>query len=103
MKKLWIGVWTVAVLAACGPREKVSTIAVALPLTGDIAALGQGLKRACQMALEEAVAKGQFGGQKVEIALFDDRSDPREAVNVANRIVSDPSVVAVVGHFNSGC
>jgi branched-chain amino acid transport system substrate-binding protein len=34
---------------------------------------------------------------------FDDRSDPREAVSVANRIVSDPAMVGVVGHFNSGC
>jgi branched-chain amino acid transport system substrate-binding protein len=88
---------------ACGPKEKVTRVAVALPLTGDIAALGQGLKRACVLALENANAQGQFQGFKVEIASFDDRSDPREAVSVANRIVSDPSIVAVVGHFNSGC
>lgn len=90
-------------LAGCGPREKVTKVAVALPLTGDIAALGQGLKRACVLALEDANAQGKFQGFKVEMAAFDDRSDPREAVSVANRIVSDPSIVAVVGHFNSGC
>jgi len=89
--------------AGCGPHEKVTRVAVALPLTGDIAALGQGLKRACALALEEANAKGEFQGFKVEMVAFDDRSDPREAVSVANRIVSDPSMVAVVGHFNSGC
>jgi len=88
---------------ACGPKEKVTRIAVALPLTGDIAALGQGLNRACALALEEANAQGRFQGFQVEMVSFDDRSDPREAVNVANRIVSDPSVVGVVGHFNSGC
>src|SRR5882672_1992881 len=81
--------------AGCGPKEKVTRVAVALPLTGDIAALGQGLNRACAMALEEANARGQFPGLKVEIEAFDDRSDPREAVSVANRIVSDPAVVAV--------
>lgn len=89
--------------SGCGPKEKVTRVAVALPLTGDIAALGQGLRRACHMALEEATAQGKFQGFKVEIVDFDDRSDPREAVSVANRIVSDPSIVAVVGHFNSGC
>ncbi len=89
--------------SGCGPKENVTRVAVALPLTGDIAALGQGLERACALALEEANAQGRFQGFKVEMAPFDDRSDPREAVSVANRIVSDPSVVAVVGHFNSGC
>lgn len=87
----------------CGPKEKVVRVAVALPLTGDIAALGQGLKRACTLALEEMNAKGVFKDYRVEMMAFDDRSDPREAVSVANRIVSDRSVVGVVGHFNSGC
>jgi len=91
------------VLAGCGPHEKVARIAVALPLTGDIAGLGQGINRACALALEEANSQHRFNGYRVEIAAFDDRSDPREAVDVANRIVSDPSVVAVIGHFNSGC
>jgi len=43
----------ILLLAGCGPKEKVTRVAVALPLTGDIAALGQGLKRACVLALEE--------------------------------------------------
>ena len=45
---------SVLTLFGCGPKEKVTRIAVALPLTGDIAALGQGLNRACALALEEA-------------------------------------------------
>ena len=103
MKKRWPIVLALLLGTACGPREKVTKVAVALPLTGDIAALGQGLKRACVLALEDANAQRKFPGIKVEMVAFDDRSDPREAVSVANRIVSDPSVVAVVGHFNSGC
>jgi branched-chain amino acid transport system substrate-binding protein len=91
------------VLAACqrGPREV--KIAIAEPLTGDIAALGQGLKRAAVLAIEEANASGRFPNFTLRSVEFDDRSDPKEAVNVANRIVSDPDVVAVIGHFNSGC
>jgi len=93
----------VFMLTSCGPREKIATIAVALPLTGDIASLGQGIKRAAAMALEEANQKQPFPGYKVEAEYFDDRSDPKEAVNVANRIASNPNVVGVIGHFNSGC
>ncbi len=102
MKKtlFWV---PVLFLASCGPKEKVVHVAVALPLTGDIAALGQGLQRASQMAVEEFNARGAFKDFKVELLAYDDRSDPREAVGVANRIVSDPSIMGVVGHFNSGC
>ncbi len=100
--RLTLIAWTF-LLSGCAPKEKVARVAVAIPVTGDIAALGQGLRRACLLALEEAHAQGHFKGYQVEAKVFDDRSDPREAVSVANRIVSDPSIVAVVGHFNSGC
>jgi branched-chain amino acid transport system substrate-binding protein len=90
-------------LAACGPREKQVKVAIAMPLTGDIAVLGQGVKRAVRLAVEEANNARRFTGFTLAALEFDDRSDPKEAVNVANRIASDPDIVAVVGHFNSGC
>lgn len=93
---------TCVLAAACGPREKVVKIAVAVPLTGDTGAEGQGVKRAVIMAVEEANASHRFP-YKLAAAPFDDRADPKEAVNVANLIVSDPRIVAVVGHYTSGC
>lgn len=101
MKKVLFA--ALALLAGCGPKEKEIKIAVAVPLTGDIAGLGQGIRRASVLAVEEAVKAGRFAGTKVTLVEFDDRSDPKEAVNVANRITSDSSIVGVVGHFNSGC
>src|SRR5688572_660358 len=98
-----IGLAAAALLAGCKPRENVVRVAVAVPLTGDIATLGQGIRRAAFLAIEEANNAGRFKDFKLQAVEFDDRSDPKEAVNVANRIVSDPSIVAVVGHFNSGC
>jgi branched-chain amino acid transport system substrate-binding protein len=91
-----------AALSACGPRENVVEIAIAAPLTGDTGAEGQGIKRAVIMAVEEANASGRFP-YKIVAKPFDDRADPREAVNVANLIISDPRIVAVVGHYTSGC
>ncbi|MBI4374904.1 MAG: branched-chain amino acid ABC transporter substrate-binding protein [Elusimicrobia bacterium] len=88
--------------AGCGPREKVARIAVAVPLTGDMGTEGQGLRRAVELAVEEANASKRFP-YRVEAVPYDDRADPKEAVNVANLIISDSRVVAVVGHYNSGC
>ena len=88
--------------AACGPKEKTFRIALAVPLTGDIAAMGQGRKRGADLAVKEANESRRFK-YKIELRAFDDRADPKEAVNVANQIVSDPKIAAVVGHLNSGC
>ncbi len=97
------GAWILAAaLSACGPRDHSVIIAVAAPLTGDTGAEGQGIKRAVIMAVEEANASHRFP-YHIEAKPFDDRADPKEAVNVANLIISDPRIVAVVGHYTSGC
>lgn len=83
--------------------EKVVKIALVCPLTGDIAAMGQGMKRGAEMAVEEATVSGRFPEIKLELAAFDDRGDPKEAVNVANQIISDKKIIGVIGHLNSGC
>jgi len=82
---------------------KVVKIALVCPLTGDVAAMGQGMKRAAEIAVEEGNAAGRFQDIKLELAAFDDRADPKEAVNVANQIISDRQIAGVVGHLNSGC
>lgn len=99
--KSWAVLLAAGLLVSCQPKVRKVKIAVALPLTGDIASLGQGLKRAIEMAVaEHNAAKADH---PVEVVSFDDRSDPKEAVSVANRIVSDPGFIGVIGHFNSGC
>lgn len=117
MKRINFGALVVLAMmvGGCKGQPKTVKVALALPLTGDIASLGQGLKRASTMAIEEFNAAGtpylrNANGEMsalvsppVEVVAFDDRSDPKEAVSVANRIVSDPGVIAVIGHFNSGC
>ncbi|MBI5240848.1 MAG: branched-chain amino acid ABC transporter substrate-binding protein [Elusimicrobia bacterium] len=88
--------------AGCVSRRQAVRIAVALPLTGDLGSEGAGLRRAVDLALEEANASGKLPF-RVEAVAFDDRADPEEARNVANLVVADPRIVAVVGHYSSDC
>lgn len=90
-----------AFLASCRPDNSVK-VAVVMPLTGDMGAEGQGLYRAIQLAFEQANAEHRLPF-RVEAVKFDDRGDPKEAVNVANEIAANPRIVAVIGHYNSGC
>lgn len=83
----------------------VVTVGFAAPLTGDNAVYGQGMQKAVQMAIDEVNAsdEAKAAGYTFKINAQDDQGDPKQAVNVANVLVSDPKVVALVGHFNSGC
>ena len=83
----------------------VVKIGFAAPLTGDNAIYGQGMKRAVELAIEEANASDEAkeAGYTFDIRAEDDAADPKQAVNVANALVGDNDVVALVGHFNSGC
>ncbi len=92
------------VISGCGQKgPRVVKVALVAPLTGDIAAHGQGMKRAAQLAIEEALQSNRFKDFKLELAAFDDRGDPKEAVTIANQIISDPAILGIVGHLNSGC
>ncbi|MGB9621561.1 MAG: branched-chain amino acid ABC transporter substrate-binding protein [Brevinematia bacterium] len=82
-------------------REITYKIAVACPLTGDIAPLGQGIKRGAILAFTEIT--NEYTNVKLELVFFDDRGNEGEAVNVAEKIASDSKIIGVVGHLNSGC
>ncbi|WP_118179321.1 branched-chain amino acid ABC transporter substrate-binding protein [Paraburkholderia phosphatilytica] len=85
-------------------QEDTVKLGFAGPLTGQNANLGKDVERGAQMAVDDLNANPPvIGGKKVRIALDveDDAGDPRQATQVAQRLV-DAGVKGVVGHFNSG-
>jgi branched-chain amino acid transport system substrate-binding protein len=84
--------------------DQVVKIGHVAPLTGGIAHLGKDNENGARLAVEEINKKGlTIGGQKITLELDaqDDAADPRQATQVAQKLVDD-KVVAVVGHLNSG-
>jgi branched-chain amino acid transport system substrate-binding protein len=53
------------------------------------------------MAAAKINADGGVNGKQIKIVTFDDRDDTTEAANVAQKIGSDSSIVASMGHFTS--
>ncbi|MEG2234497.1 MAG: ABC transporter substrate-binding protein, partial [Oscillospiraceae bacterium] len=123
MKKviaLLLALSLVFALVACGPKAEapaeegtdkpaeggVIKIAVAGPMTGDNAEYGIGFFNAATLKAEEVNAAGGVkvgdATYTVEIVKFDDKSDSDEAQAVAEKIVSDPDIYGVIGHFASG-
>ena len=87
-------------LLAGGAHAQVK-LAVAGPVTGANAAFGAQLTQGVQQAAEDINKAGGILGQKIQVEVVDDVSDPKQGVSVANKLVGD-GVKFVVGHFNYG-
>src|SRR5580658_4982316 len=76
-------------------------IGVAGPITGANASFGAQLTQGVEQAVEDINKAGGILGQKIQVEVVDDVSDPKQGVSVANKLVGD-GVKFVVGNFNSG-
>ena len=83
-------------------QTKVIKIATQSPLSGGMSAVGTDIKNGAQLAIEQLSASLAKMGFKVELAPFDDQGNPDTGVANAKNIVADPSVLVIVGHYNSG-
>ena len=89
-------------VAAMGLNAQVIKIATQSPLSGGQSAFGEQLKLGAQYAVEEAQANFKKLGFDLQLTPYDDQANPDTGVSNANRIINDPDIVGVVGHFNSG-
>jgi ABC-type branched-subunit amino acid transport system substrate-binding protein len=72
------------------------------PLSGDLAALGEGIKLAAQLAVDRLKEPIEKAGFRVELAPFDDQARPDVGVTNAKAIIADSEILAVVGHLTGG-
>ena len=89
-----------AVLA--GTAKGTIKIATQSPLSGDQAALGEGIKLGTQLAIEQLKGPVEKLGFKVELVPYDDQAKPDVGVANAKNIITDKDILVVVGHLNSG-
>ena len=92
-------------LTGCGSKEtatdkKAVKIAFIGPLTGPNAMQGTGARNAFQLAVKQANESGKLPF-KLEVVDLDDASNPATGASAAQKVVADPAIVAVSGHWNS--
>jgi ABC-type branched-subunit amino acid transport system substrate-binding protein len=78
---------------------EILDIALVGPMTGDNAWVGQELERGAGLAIESWNASNS--DVHLRLVVFDDRNDPDLAAEIAQEIVAEGSIVAVVGHGTS--
>ncbi len=100
-------------LTGCGSRTepaangsadggmKVAKIGVIAPLSGDLSALGLGIRNSVDLAIRQANESKTIPGWTLELAAEDDEAKPDVGKNAATKLASDDEVVGVVGTLNS--
>ncbi len=99
-------------LTACGSRDDKGdsdsgsggttvTIGIDAPLTGDLSALGLGIKNSVDLAAKQANEKKYVDGITFKIEALDDQAQPSSGQQNATKLVADKAVLGVVGPLNS--
>ena len=101
-KWMAIALLVVAGLGFYGVRDgqaadPVLKIGVGCPITGTAAFDGQMIRDGAILAIE--AYKGKI--KNVELAIEDDKSEPKEGAAIANKFAGDKAIIGVVGHYNS--
>ncbi|NKL21258.1 branched-chain amino acid ABC transporter substrate-binding protein [Rhizobium leguminosarum] len=101
MKSILIFGTALGLLMGTAARADDLTFAVAGPLTGPLATIGDQFRQGAQAAADAINSKGGVLGRQVKLQFEDDQCDPKQAVSVANRIVAS-GINFVDGHACSG-
>ncbi|MCX4975353.1 branched-chain amino acid ABC transporter substrate-binding protein [Streptomyces sp. NBC_00620] len=99
-------------LTACGSRDDdggsgsgdsgtTVTIGIDAPLTGDLSALGLGIKNSVDLATKQANEQKYVDGVTFKIEALDDQALPSSGQQNASKLVADKEVLGVVGPLNS--
>jgi branched-chain amino acid transport system substrate-binding protein len=80
----------------------VIKVATQSPLSGNQATVGEAIKNGAQLAIDDHVEAFKKLGFDLKLAPYDDQADPKKGVANAQSIGADPSILGVVGHYNSG-
>lgn len=89
--------------AASGSQTSNEPIKIAYfaPITGNSMQYGKSVSEGIELAAKLVNEQGGIDGRMIECIAYDDKGDPKESVNVANKIINDPDIEVVLGSFAS--
>jgi len=91
----------VAVAGSGAMAAETIKIGVNEPLTGAVAASGNYVTDGARIAADEINASGGILGQQVELIIEDNKSNPKEAVSAAEKLIVKDKVPVMMGAWSS--
>ena len=98
-------------LSACGSRGEnksgdgsKTTVVIGLdaPTTGELSALGLGIRNSAQLAIDNANKAGEVKGVTFKLEALDDKALPNVGQQNTTKLAGDKDVLGIVGPLNSG-
>ncbi|MFI1159719.1 branched-chain amino acid ABC transporter substrate-binding protein [Streptomyces sioyaensis] len=98
-------------LSACGSRGdnksgdgSKTTVVIGLdaPTTGELSALGLGIRNSAQLAIDNANKAGEVKGVTFKLEALDDKALPNVGQQNTTKLAGDKDVLGIVGPLNSG-
>ena len=94
-----VGLLLTSVAAQAAAPIKIGAL---FAVSGPAAFLGEPEKNTLEMLVKEINAKGGIKGSLLEVVIYDTTGDATKAVQLANRLIKDDKVVAIVGPSTTG-
>lgn len=110
MKKLFSVVLVLMMIStlfvACSAPASTNTneikIGINYELSGEVASYGQSSVSGIELAIEEVNAAGGINGKQIVPVKYDNKSEPAEATTLANKLITQDKVIAILGPATSG-
>jgi branched-chain amino acid transport system substrate-binding protein len=96
LKSVLFGAAVLLVAQTTAGAADTVRIGLLAPLTGFAAADGASVRNSVDLAVEKVNKAGGLLGKKVELVVYDDRADAKEAVALAQKLLQQDKVAALV-------
>ena len=83
--------------------QEVAKIALVAPFTGSGSILGEYIKNALVLAVDEINAAGGVKGRQIEYVIYDDAAAPATSLNVVQKAILNDKVSVMFGPNMSSC
>jgi branched-chain amino acid transport system substrate-binding protein len=87
--------------SACDTSKGTLVVGVIAPLSGELSALGLGIKNSADLAVKQANEKCTIPGYKLALDAQDDQKNPQQGAQAATKLSQDDNLLGVVGTLNS--
>ncbi len=87
---------------ACQKDVTEIKIGINYELSGDVATYGQSSVDGIELAIEQVNAAGGINGKKITAIKYDNKSEPDQATTLANKLIVQDKVIAILGPATSG-
>jgi branched-chain amino acid transport system substrate-binding protein len=101
MKRWLAAAVMAATIGTAHAEDKTLTIGCSLPLSGRMVGFGQPIEQGMELAVDQFNASGQVPGAHFVLACSDSQGNPKETVNIAERLIDDKSVFISISDFTS--